>query len=493
MFYKEIAPDSWDSLRDQGIGHIVPFSSRGLTASDGQSFFRKTAASEKFIYEMREVKLADGEVPIHINAIGASEVYGANRKGDAFSEQTCRDWHHTFVTDGKLYEHHINSDPKRNFGKVAAACYNDKMRRIEMLVIANGDEKTAEKNAGHAVSDKFLEKLEKNAEVAVSMGCLIRHDTCSHCGNKARTRLEYCDEDTCLDPKTGEYGFGCKNGLAKVASDGRMQYVDNIEPHFFDISLVGTPADRSAYGFVADYLKRGETKTAAWEKCAEDYLGIPKDKSVGQSYRQRISQTLFKLAEYEKAVSAADHPDRDMAYGFYGVPSDQSLGEKIASFPAAHRTYGLRRLAEQGILLSPESFATAMGLDKAAGLEIRQASQNIYQDTYKKYADFSFDVPASILQRLETAPFSKIAEVYLPLHILSACCLDQSRVIGAVPRGVLAAAKTAGVLLSPPSRDIAEAYALYKSAALCCFPESLQDFGSRAAVLQTAVIFRFED
>jgi hypothetical protein len=39
-------------------------------------------------------------------------------------------------------------------------------------------------------------------------------------------------------------------------------------------------------------------------------------------------------------------------------------------------------------------------------------------------------------------------------------------------------------------RDLAESYALYKAAALCCFPLDLQEFGEKAAVLQTLSLTR---
>jgi hypothetical protein len=273
-----------------------------------------------------------------------------------------------------------------------------------------------------------------------------------------------------------------------VASDGRVQHVDNIDPTFFDISLVNIPAERSAYGFVVDYIQR-DTKEASWEKCAEEYLGVARNKEVATDYQQRISSILSNLASYEMAISDTEHPDLPLRYGFYGINSDIALGQKIGAMSTAHRYYGFRNLAEQGVLLSPESFAEAIGLEKSAGFEIRQASRGIYNDVYKKYADFSFDVPASVLHRIETAPFSKIAETYLPSHIFQSFKLDRESIIGSVARGVLASAKLASTLPLPQSKDIAEAYAIYKAASLCCFPSSLQEFGIRSAVLQTADIF----
>jgi len=267
-FYKEIEVGSWAGLNNYGTTHILPFmKSGGITMRDQRSFFCKTAASERFLDEISNIKLGSGDIPIHISAIGATDWYSANRKGDAFNEDTCRRYHHTFVTHGRNYTHHKNSDPKESFGKVASSCYNDNMHRIELLVISNGNEEAAKRNGGKVLPDEFLSRIEKDACVPVSMGCDIKNDICSVCHNVARHRGEYCTEHTCRDPKTGEYFFGCREGLGKVASDGRMQYVENVEPCFFDISYVTVPADRSAFGVLADYVPGSEKvrKTAEYE------------------------------------------------------------------------------------------------------------------------------------------------------------------------------------------------------------------------------------
>ena len=482
-FYKEIDAGSWEGLADQGTGHIVPISSGGLATSDRQNFFRKTAASEQFLYEMRDIKLADGEVPIHVNAVGSHSRWGNNRKGDSFSESTLRQWHPTFVTEGNPFIHHRNRDPKMNYGKVASSCYNDKMHRVELLIIANTNQQAAKKNAGLVLPAEFLEKIEKNAELAVSMGCMIKHDICSWCGNTARTRAEYCDETNCRDPKTGEWGFGCKSGLAKVASSGRVQYVDNIDPRFFDISFVGVPADRTAYGFVADYIPY-EKKTAALGLTAEDYFNIGQSRCAAPMYVQSIKARLHKLAALETSFQK-DDPDVLLGFGLYASQSDISLGEKIASLSAENKFSAFRILAETGVLLSPEAFSEAIGLDKSAGLDIRQSSKNIYGDIYSRCSSTSFDLPASVLARLSITPQSKIAEWSLPVAVIAPYRLDAVKTASFVKKGVFLYANQEQHEEMVPLRDLAEAYALYKAAALCCFPKALQEFGEKAAVLQT--------
>ena len=59
---------------------------------------------------------------------------------------------------------------------------------------------------------------------AVSMGCRIKHDVCSICGNEAPTRAQYCDH--------------AKFAMNQVLPDGKKIYVHNPSPNFFDISRV---------------------------------------------------------------------------------------------------------------------------------------------------------------------------------------------------------------------------------------------------------------
>jgi hypothetical protein len=492
IMYKTVEPDSWSQLAAQGITNILPFrKSGGMSDADRNTFFKKTAASEKFLYEMREIKLADGDIPVHINAIGAAEYYNCNRKGDAFSENTCRDRHHTFVTSGKNYIHHWNKDPDYNFGKIASSCYNEDMHRIELLVISNGNEAAARRNNGLVLPDKFLDKLEKNAEVAVSMGCNIRYDVCNVCGNKARTRAEYCDENTCRNPKTGEYHPGCKHGLTKIADDGLMQSVDNIDPDFFDLSFVGIPADRTGYGFRATYLENDSPKTASVsDKVSEEYLGINKP-ATGfiTGYGVEMSNMLQKLAAIEK-----QHDKNDvMPFGVCALRDcGVALGCKLASLSPQLRFDGLRYLSKQGILFSPEAFVAAFALPKEAAVEIYAGSQNIYAETDYRYRRVGHTAPATILASLDKAPYSIVAEVLFTPAMINEAIVSEDNIRSNVTRGTLlwsnlCATDSKLACVGSQFRELAEAYALYKAAALCRFPETKRDFGMKLAVWQTVL------
>jgi hypothetical protein len=496
--YKTVEPGGWSQLAAQGITNVLPFrKSGGMSVSDRQTFFKKTAASEKFLYEIRNIKLADGDIPVHVNAIGASEYFGCNRKGDAFSEKTCRECHPTFVTGGRNYIHHWNRNPDYNFGKIASSCYNEDMHRVELLVVTNGSDKASQRNGGYKLPDEFLSKLEKNAEVAVSMGCLVRYDQCSICGNKARTRADYCDENTCRHPKTGEYYPGCKNGLMKIAQNGLVQYVDNIEPHFFDLSFVGVPADRTGYGIRATYLENEKTAAASGslpDKVSEDYLGICKTGGFTMSYRIEMEQMLGKLAVFEKQCGEGEFfkdaaGNTVMAYGVYAADSEaEPLGKKLASLSPPLRFDRLRYLSQQGILLSPESFTEAFSLPKTAAAEIRGSSDHIYGDTFRRYQQVDQDIPASVLAAIDRRDYSKLAESVFADSAIRSAVFDEDRVRKSVTKGTLLWSlrpKTASA--GSQFRELAEAYALYKAASLCRFPSEKQDFGIRFAVWQTAL------
>jgi hypothetical protein len=189
------------------------------------------------------------ELVVLVNAMGASEYWGQNINGDIFFEDAllhdCRqhsDQQHPYDDfTGKVippygywtflnalpFVHHKNKDPNRAFGKVAFACWNPKMRRVELIVVLN--KTLAMENGGQDVIDK----IEAGEYPDVSMGCKVPYDVCAVCGNKSKTRDDYC---SCV-----------KNiGMGKILDDGRRIGVINPHPRFFDISFVFIGADKTA-------------------------------------------------------------------------------------------------------------------------------------------------------------------------------------------------------------------------------------------------------
>ena len=156
-----------------------------------------------------------------VNALSAGEFYGSNRNGDYFPERSLREYHKTFEVLGHVYKHHINKDPKKSFGKVIYAFYNPKMHRVELILELDNN----------SASD-IIAKLNEGELPKVSMGCRVPYDVCSVCGNKAKNRAQYCEH--------------LLTKMNKILPDGRKVYALNLQPKFFDLSIVTIPADRTA-------------------------------------------------------------------------------------------------------------------------------------------------------------------------------------------------------------------------------------------------------
>ncbi len=167
---KKIIPgDSWD-FGDLGT-QLIKLSSRGLRGDDRRAFVEKRAASHAFVDYLDKISFHPGEIPIHKLAIGATEGYGANRNSDGFSEKDCREHHPTFVKFAYYYRHHKNKDPKKSYGVIKASAYNEKMKRVELLIAGNGTKEAAERNGGLVLPDKSIERLEQGEDVPGSMAC----------------------------------------------------------------------------------------------------------------------------------------------------------------------------------------------------------------------------------------------------------------------------------------------------------------------------------
>lgn len=241
-FVKVVAPGGWD-FSGEPVTQIVKASAFGLRGNDLKALVKR--AGHQFADAFRRLELQPGEVPVHLLAMGATEFYGPNRNGDGFKCATCRKYHDTFRKYARWYRNHANKDPRKSYGVVKLASYNERMHRIELLVALNGKEAAAERNGG-LVADQELEKLARGDDLAVSMACKVPFDVCSSCGNKARNRDEYCrgvsEGGLC---KAG----GLRNKIATFCGeDGDpILHADNPDPCFFDISWVPRPADRIAF------------------------------------------------------------------------------------------------------------------------------------------------------------------------------------------------------------------------------------------------------
>lgn len=179
---KIISPSGWDFERQ--VAGLVKVSSRGLIGNDRADLIKSAGA--ELVRAIDGIKMASGEEPVHVLALGELSHWGANRNGDGFEEHECRACHPSFVKFARWYRSHKNRPPHPSYGVVKASIYNEPMRRVELLVGLNATKEAAERNGG-LVADKELEKLARGEDLPVSMSCSVPHDVCFAAGTLVET------------------------------------------------------------------------------------------------------------------------------------------------------------------------------------------------------------------------------------------------------------------------------------------------------------------
>lgn len=282
---------------------LIKISSAGLSFSDEKEF--KKRAGEKLAFDVKHcLQPKSGEEYVHVIALGAHEYYGCNRRGDAFTEDVCIKYHPTFVKNAKWYRHHIHHDPRQSFGVVKLSNYDEKYKRIDLIVALNATKKAADRNNGN-IADLELNALYAGEVLPVSMACVVSYDICSGCGNRAKNRTEYCDKFKCV-----KYG-GCQENLGKTFNDGHTLHVKNPDPIFFDISYVSVPADRIAYSI--GILKNANISTTNLSDTIRslNYKYITDDKPVKDADDCYLTQ--LKREIYNKMLADAVYLEKKIA------------------------------------------------------------------------------------------------------------------------------------------------------------------------------------
>lgn len=175
-----------------------------------------------------KAKPLENLIQVLLTALGGWPYWPQNVNGDRFevpslSHEGDDYGYQTFLTNANYFNHHINKDPALAKGKVLAAVWNEKAKRVELIVGINPE-----------LDPDAATEISNGNNLAFSMGAKLPFDVCSICGNCAKTRLEYCDhlryQMNQLDPITG-----------------MLVGALNPRPKFFDISRVLIPADKTAY------------------------------------------------------------------------------------------------------------------------------------------------------------------------------------------------------------------------------------------------------
>lgn len=301
--------------------------------------------------ELRAEKTA-GQTDALVIALGAYEGTGANRNGDIFKEAECINNYKTFVKSGRkgkdgkydgraLNRHHKNKPEDPKYGNIKAASYNQKMKRIE-LVIGLDNDKCAEE----------IQKLAEGKQINVSMAAKVAYDRCTWCNHEAKT-----DNDRCGD---------IPRSLGEINKQGEMCSMENVNPKWFELSIVGRPADRIGMSLklasASNYIK-----TASDYKSLYPGFVVPEDDYTGSlrisKYATEKRSLVRKLAALEKhidAIAKAGPKDSKDKY-ISEQKSKISEGDNISDSTMDElRKYEpsklLKALADQGIVFSPEDF-----------------------------------------------------------------------------------------------------------------------------------------
>lgn len=340
-----------------------------------QGYLTKTAGSGDFHPEIatyiQNCKPMPGQIQVLLTALGAGEYWGSNVNGDFFPADALRHsgqeyGHKTFETMAHVYKHHINKDPAKSYGRVILSVWNERMKRVELIVTLE-----------EAKAPDLVEKINNGEYPEVSMGCKVPYDVCSICGNKAKTRKDYCDH--------------LRYSMNKIPpGHSKIAYALNTIPKFFDISFVLIGADRIAkvmkkvansgsgrthplYGVssaqVADSVKTASANPAS----KEVQTGLSKEAFLKGASTSKMMKSVAKIKTPKAPKVDAVKPTKVKA---------------PKATPA------------RGGLFGPETakFAEALGLDKKADQNkkaemIKEVPSNLDGNTVGKIVDHIKHVP----------------------------------------------------------------------------------------------------
>lgn len=388
--YKIIAPETYD-FREPQVQEVKA-SSRGLIGRDFTLLEKRAGSELAHLAKKVANDLHPGETLVHLLALGATESFGPNRNGDGFRDEVCRKYHDTFRKHARWYRNHQNKDPSKSYGVVKLSYYNEPMRRVELLVALNRTKEAAQRNGG-LVADKEHEKLASGDTLPVSMACLVSHDICSWCGNKAPNRSKYCDGV--------QYGGQCKAGglkrnmgrVVELVKEGQKivhhLHADNPDPKFFDISYVIRPADPTAYVF--GVVKQASQSNVSGAELAE-FIDVSLPDTViharaDDAHVERQYKWLAKLASLE--LSQSDPLLKEAAHWLKPAVLPTIQVSPIDPPKSSHPARLLGALAKFGCVLSPEGFlqvvaGRSMPMALKLGAVIRPYLAGIYTKLHKE-------------------------------------------------------------------------------------------------------------
>jgi hypothetical protein len=321
--------------------------------------------------------------------MGAGEYFGANRNADYFPEENLLKYHETFATSpAHIFKHHINKNPDIAVGKVIFSVYNDRMHRVEIIAWIDRDK-----------GSDYVDRIEKGEFPATSMACHTPFDTCSICGNKARSRNEYCTH--------------LRNELGKILPNGQKVMAINDGPlRFFDMSFVFKPADVTSsvlqkVAFVVTGPVFSSIENAEMNGLVEKAAEI---KKLSELIKEIEGEVIAKSDSLDQILSRVKDPDDEVlgtlikydlhhiihALAELGIsPSVSFFAKLIGQKITGHSVAGIENLVT-GLLMEDAGDLNVprMTLQKEASL-FSPAIKKIFQPFIKSSSLF----PSSVMER----------------------------------------------------------------------------------------------
>lgn len=221
---------------------------------------------------------------VRVRAISAGEYFGSNKNADYFSEAELVKSHHTFL-DAHVFKNHENKDVAKAIGSIVSSNWNNDMKCVELII-----------KIDRSLAPTIVRGFEKGFTTDVSMGCRVDHTVCSICGNKAKTRAEFCSH--------------VKTMRNKVNPDGSKCFEYNHGPRFHDLSIVLNGADRTAKALeiyrtlTPEMQKAAATCFTAPMSLEDSLLKVASEVSLepAPTFSFRDSITVKKLAGFQKEI-----------------------------------------------------------------------------------------------------------------------------------------------------------------------------------------------
>lgn len=317
----------------------------------------KTAASETALEFASKLKPIPGARIILVSAMGSSDAWGANKKGDTFPEAALlgrnpddvkmdlfsalahrlpKEWGITLfptkrdetgrqIGGGNTFHEHVNRPARMadglfgpdgsdvRCGDILASFWNPLMRRVELI------QTVWERKLPHIVR-----MIDEGFLPGISMACDVPFDRCSVCGNLAQNDFGYC--------KHLSRGAGLRG---KLWNNQKIIMMINDFPMLFDSSIVATPAavEGRALKKIAHMGRNPvqEEKQANLQKQAS-YEKLTKIASVVE---RRENEKLFSFQQLDKfrevGILKSACVLADMGISFNGAELGYMLFPKSAS------------------------------------------------------------------------------------------------------------------------------------------------------------------